>query len=175
MVFVALLSCLLSACVAGLVVYDKRNIATIQQDGQLAHRIQMAVSKYLVAQDARVQVISFNQTVLLTGQTPTQDLKMAVQRLATQTVGVGRVYNELSINHPIALSQRSMDTVMNAQIRSQMLATKGLASGSIRVVTENGIAYLLGSVSKNQADLAVSVARSVPGVEKVVKMFQYIA
>ena len=55
-----------------------------------------------------------------------------------------------------------------------MLTKKGLESGAIRIVTENGVVYLMGDVSHPQADLAVNVARQVPGVQKVVKVFQYI-
>ena len=55
-----------------------------------------------------------------------------------------------------------------------MLTKKDLESGAIRIVTENAVVYLMGDVSHAQADLAVNVARQVPGVQKVVKVFQYI-
>lgn len=55
-----------------------------------------------------------------------------------------------------------------------MLAKKGLESGAIHIITENGIVYLMGDVTHAQANLAVSVARDIPGVYKVVKVFQYI-
>jgi osmotically-inducible protein OsmY len=54
-----------------------------------------------------------------------------------------------------------------------MLAKKGLGSGSIKIVTENGVVYLMGVVTPDQANLAVEVARQVSGVKKVVKVFQY--
>lgn len=174
-VYLSILSVFLSACAAGLVVYDKRSIKTIELDGHLAHRIQVDILKSFANHDARVRVISFNQTVLLIGQVANGDVKSSAQRIALNTADVHRVYNELAIMPPIPLSQRSLDTLISTQIRSQMLATKGLSSGSIRVVTENGVVYLLGSVSRNQAELAVSIARSVQGVVKVVKMYQYLA
>jgi osmotically-inducible protein OsmY len=54
-----------------------------------------------------------------------------------------------------------------------MLATEDLKSGSIKVVTENGVVYLMGIVKRDQADIAVDIARQVSGVQKVVKIFQY--
>ena len=55
-----------------------------------------------------------------------------------------------------------------------MLAKKGLESGSIRIVTEDEVVYLMGIVNEQQAALAVDVARRVNGVNKVVKIFQYV-
>ena len=55
-----------------------------------------------------------------------------------------------------------------------MLSEKGLESGSLRVITENSVVYLMGIVTPEQANLAVNVARHVNGVRKVVKVFQYI-
>ena len=54
-----------------------------------------------------------------------------------------------------------------------MLATKGLQSGTIKVVTENGIVYLMGTVNKEQAEIAVDIARQVQGVQRVMKILQY--
>ena len=54
-----------------------------------------------------------------------------------------------------------------------MLAASDLKSSSIKVITENGVVYLMGIVSRQQADLAVDIARRVSGVQKVIKIFQY--
>ncbi|MCH1933169.1 BON domain-containing protein, partial [Shewanella sp. A25] len=43
----------------------------------------------------------------------------------------------------------------------------------IKVVTENGEVFLLGLVSRAQADLAVDIARNTSGVRKVIKVFEY--
>jgi osmotically-inducible protein OsmY len=87
---------------------------------------------------------------------------------------VHRVYDELTVAAPIPLSQSTKDSLITGQIRSAMLTKKGLESGSIRIVTENGAVFLMGVVTPEQASLAVDVARRVKGVIKVVKIFQYI-
>jgi osmotically-inducible protein OsmY len=58
-------------------------------------------------------------------------------------------------------------------VRSEMLFRRGLESGSIHLVTENGVVYLMGVVSREQAFLAMDVARKVQGVRRVVKVFKY--
>ena len=70
-------------------------------------------------------------------------------------------------------SDVTSDAWITTKIKSQMLATEDLKSGSIKVVTENGTVYLMGIVKHEQADIAVDIARQVSGVQKVVKIFQY--
>ena len=44
----------------------------------------------------------------------------------------------------------------------------------VKVVTENGVVYLLGLVRRKEAESAVEIARSTSGVKKVVKVFEYM-
>ena len=86
---------------------------------------------------------------------------------------VTKVYNEIAVKGPTSSLSRASDSWITTKIKTQMLATKGLQSGSIKVVTENGAVYLMGMVSREQADTSVNIARQVTGVQKVVKIFQY--
>ena len=119
-------------------------------------------------------MVSFNQTVLLIGQTPTASLRVLAEKIVQNTPSVRRVYDEISVGYPLSLSTRAKDTLVTGQVRSYMLNKKGLESGSIRIVTEGGVVYLMGIATHEQANLAVDVARQVKGVQKVVKIFQYI-
>ncbi|CEK12225.1 BON domain-containing protein [Legionella hackeliae] len=177
-----LISALLTSCVAvvvagaaaGLVVYDRRSISSIESDARIFHVIHKEIVTTPGFQDSRVLVSSFNQVVLLVGQVPTASLRGEAEKIAQNTPHVRRVYNEVTVDFPIPLSQRTKDTWITSQVRSLMLTKKGLESGSIRIVTENGVVYLMGIVTHEQSDLAVSVARQINGVQKVVKVFQYI-
>lgn len=178
---VVLISILLTGCVAAVVtgaavgmVYDRRGVITMEADARLFHIIHKNMVTNPQLRDSRVLVTSFNRVVLLVGQTPTPSLRLLAEKIARSTSGVERVYNELSVGYPIALTQRTKDSWITGQVRSSMLARKGLESGSIRVVTENGVVYLMGVVTDQQSALAVDVARRVNGVRKVVKIFQYI-
>ncbi|KTD66365.1 BON domain-containing protein [Legionella spiritensis] len=178
-----LLSCmLLASCVAavvagaaaGLVVYDNRSFTMLESDARIFHKIHTAIVTDPRFQESRIIVSSYNQVVLLVGQTPTASLRVLAEKIAQKTPKVRRVYDEVTIGDPIPLSQRSQDSWITSQVRSQMLTKSGLESGSIRIVTENGVVYLMGIVTSEQASLAVDVARQVNGVQKVVKVFQYI-
>jgi osmotically-inducible protein OsmY len=180
MVFV-LVSSLLTGCVAAIVtgavagmVYDRRSVVTMEADARLFHLIHSAIVSHPQFRDSRVVVTSFNRVVLLAGQTPTSSSRALAEQIARKTPGVFRVHNELSLVRPIELSERSEDTWITSQVRSNMLAKKGLESGSIRIVTENKVVFLMGIVNAQQAALAAESARRVNGVSKVVKIFQYI-
>ncbi|MGL5741919.1 MAG: BON domain-containing protein [Legionella sp.] len=162
-----------TGAVAGMV-YDKRGVVTMEADARLFHVIHKAIVTNRQFSDSRVIVTSFNRVVLLAGQTPTTSLRALAEKIAQTTPGVYRVYNEITVSNPIPLTERSKDSLITSQVRSRMLAKKGLESGSIRIVTENRVVYLMGIVTDQQAALAVDAARRVNGVQKVVKTFQYI-
>lgn len=173
---------LLSACVAavvagaaaGMIVYDKRSVSALERDARIFHQVHNKLVKDPRFADSRVLVVSFNQIVLLIGQTPAASLKVLAEKKAQDTPGVRRVYDEISIGYPISMSARTKDTMITGKIRTRMLNKKGLESGSVRIVTENAVVYLMGIVTREQANFAVDVARQVKGVKKVVKVFQYI-
>ncbi|KTD62433.1 BON domain-containing protein [Legionella shakespearei] len=178
---VLLASTILTGCVVAVVagaaaglVYDRRSVTTLEADARLFHVIHKGIVSNPQFRDSRILVTSFNRVVLLVGQTPTASLRVVAERIAQSAPGVKRVYDEISVDNPLPLTQRSKDSWITGQVRSNMLTRKGLESGSIRIVTENGVVYLMGIVTQEQASLSVDVARRINGVRKVVKIFQYI-
>lgn len=177
-----LLSAFLVGCAAvvvvgaagGMAVYDRRSIAMMERDARIFYVVRKAIVSDPRFHDSRIVVSSFNQVVLLAGQTPIASLRVVAEKIAQNTPNVRRVYDEITVDNPLPLTIQSKDTWITGQVRSKMLTQKGLESGSIHIVTENGIVYLMGIATHEQADLAVNVARQVKGVNKVVKIFQYI-
>jgi len=181
-VILFLLSSLLTGCVAavvagaatGLVVYDRRSVVSIERDARIFHSIHTAIATDSRFKGSRIVVTVFNQAVLLVGQTPIASLRVVAEKMAQSTPHVRRVYNEVTIDQPRILTEQSKDVWVTGEVRTRLLTKKGLESGSIRVVTESQVVYLMGSVTTQQASLAVDVARHVQGVRRVVKVFQYI-
>lgn len=176
-----LISTILTGCIAaavvgttGIAVYDRRGVITIEQDARIFHVIHTKIVRDSRFYNSRIVVSSFNKTVLLAGQTPSASLRVLAEKIAQNTPNVTRVYDEITIGAPLALAQRPRDGWITGQVKSKMLAKKGLESGSIHVVTENAVVYLMGIVTQEQSAIAVDIARQVNGVDKVVKVFQYI-
>lgn len=164
----------IAAAAAGLVVYDRRSVVMIERDARIFYVLHKAIVKDPRFLDSHIVVTSFNQGVLLAGQTPTASLRVQAEKMARTTPKVRRVYNEITIDEPLPLPDRSKDVWITGEVRAKLLHKKDLGSGSIRVVTEDAVVYLMGVVTPEQASLAVDVARQVKGVKKVVKVFQMI-
>ena len=159
---------------AGMVVYDRRSMSTIESDARIFYNLNKSIVGNPSFRGSHIVITSFNQIVLLVGQTSSPELKELAGKMAKSTPNVFRVYNQITIQPPSSLTQRSKDTWITSQVRTEMLTKKGLESGSIRIVTEDGVVFLMGIASHEQANLAVDVARRVQGVKKVVKVFRYI-
>lgn len=159
----------------GLVVYDQRKPSTIAIDKNIALAAQskLKADKELYSQ-SHVTVAVFNGVMLLVGQTPTEELRERAEQLVRQYSGIKLLYNEIAIAEPVSNGVRGHDAWITAKVKSTLIATHGLNSASLKVVTENGVVYLMGMTTKRQGELAASKAQRISGVTKVVKLFEYV-
>ena len=159
----------------GVAVNDNRTLSTKWEDQRIANDVRQQLhANPNIYYDASVSVAVFNYNVLLTGNVPDEELHQTALEITKAQRGVKRVHDHLNIARPISVSQAANDTWITTKIKSLMLAEKDLNSSQIKVVTNKGHVYLLGLVTRRQADLATNVVRHVPGVRKVVKLFEYL-
>ncbi|WP_407312165.1 BON domain-containing protein [Pseudomonas sp. nanlin1] len=125
-------------------------------------------------QASHIVVTSFNGIVLLAGQTPRADLKAKAEQAAAAVQRVKKVNNELQVLQPSSLLARNNDAWLTTKIKAQMLTDGTIPGSRIKVVTENGIVYLLGLVTQAEATRATNLVQGVSGVQKIVKLFEYI-
>lgn len=123
---------------------------------------------------SHVNVTSFNGQVLLSGQVPDQNVSREAETVAGQVREVRKIHNELEIAGPTSAIVRTNDVYLTSRVKLQLLTDSKVPGSRIKVVTENGVVFLMGLVSRNEADTAVAVVRSVTGVRKIVKVFEYI-
>lgn len=123
--------------------------------------------------DANISVFSYNRIVLLTGQIPSQDLLDRATRIAEKVRLVRKVHNEMAVSEPTSLAIRVNDSWITTKINAHMLATKDFPASKVKVLTENGVVYLMGLLTENEANWAVDIVRQVYGVRKIVKIIEY--
>lgn len=123
---------------------------------------------------SHIVVTSYNGIVLLAGQTPREDLKAKAEQAAAAVQRVKKVNNELQVLEPSSLAARSSDSWLTTKIKTQMLTDNAIPGSRIKVVTENGIVYLLGLVTQAEGTRATNLVQGVSGVQKIVKLFEYI-
>jgi osmotically-inducible protein OsmY len=119
-------------------------------------------------------VTSYNHTVLLTGEVPDEKVKDEAERIASQVDRVKGVVNELQIGAPTALASRGNDTYLTGRIKASFVTAGKFHANQVKVVTERGVVYLMGLVNRTEAEHATAIARGTPGVQKVVRVFEYI-
>lgn len=156
-------------------VYDHRTIERTLEDAQIANTITERLKAASPASwsESHIEITTFNHVVLLAGETPYAQYREQAEQVAKSVRDVSRVYNQISVQQPTSQLTRSSDTWITTKIKTLMLANEDLKSGNIKVITENGTVYLMGVVSRAQADIAVDIARQAAGVQRVVKIFQY--
>jgi osmotically-inducible protein OsmY len=158
------------------VVYDHRTIQNSIKDTELSNKIIDKIHRVPHLRDeSHIDVTAFNYVVLLSGETPNPAWRQEAEEITKTVPGISKVYNQITIQGPTSSLTRTSDSWITTKIKSVMLATEDLKSSSIKVITENGVVYLMGVVTHQQADSAIDIARQVSGVQKVVKIFQYKA
>ena len=164
------------AVVATAIIYDHRSMKTMMRDREIVNQAQTAIKEdpQLVGR-SHISVISFNHRVLLIGQVQTPELRARTYQLVYKLPYVKKVYNQLTISGSTTDLARTDDTWITTKVKTAMLMQPGLRSLQLKIITENGVVYLMGIVSHQQANLAADVARRVHGVVKVVKVFEYQA
>lgn len=167
---------LIAGGVAGgaMVIADRRNPGTQAID----RGIQLEAESFLIKKygdNVHINVSVFNRRVLLTGETRTEDLKSDVARQIRAMKNVTEVFNELTPAPISSLTARANDSFLSTRIKGTFIATEGVPSNSMRVVTEASKVYLMGITTEAEANRAVDIARSVPGVKQVTKLFDLIS
>lgn len=124
--------------------------------------------------ESNLDVTSYNGVVLLTGQVRAQSLKTRAEEVVLGLKNVRRLYNELEVAGPTSFLTRSGDTWVTSKVKTRLVASDAVPGRDIKVVTENGVVYLLGLVTREAADAAAEITRNTGGVRSVVRMFEYV-
>jgi len=180
-----LVALLLSGCAAVVVggvavgamaAYDRRGYTAFIDD----QRIEFEAGSALAAEPAlkdrgRISVTSYNYKVLLTGQAQTDAVAAHAAGVVSRLPKVQTVVNQLTVGPNISLWRESEDVLLTSRAKLALLDVKvpGFDPTRVKVVSEDGVVYLLGLVSSAEGDAAAEQVSFVPGVARVVKLFEY--
>ena len=152
---------------------DRRQTEVIFSDQRIEFDAGSRVDDALKEQ-GHVNITSYNYTVLLTGEVPTAQAKADAEKAALEVQNVKTVVNELQIAGTSSAASRSNDAYITSKVKSNFLGNEKFKPTDIKVVTEASVVYLLGLVTREEADAATEIARSTGGVQKVVRVFEYV-
>ena len=157
---------------AALSVIDRRTTGTQVDDEGIELRISNRAGER-VGDKGHVSVTAYNRNVLLTGEVPDESARVALEKIALGVPNVRGVTNELVVAGNPSLTARSNDAFLTSKVKARFVDAGKFNAVHVKVVTENGVAYLLGIVTQKEGDAAVEIARTTSGVRKVVKVFEY--
>jgi osmotically-inducible protein OsmY len=122
-----------------------------------------------------INATSYNRQVLLTGEVPSEADKQRAQEIVGRVENVRSIVNELAVLGNSTLTSRSSDALVTGRVKASMVDAKDLYANAFKVVTERGTTYLMGRVTQREATRATEIARSTPGVQRVVRVFEIIS
>lgn len=177
---------LLGGCVAavtagaiatGSSVHDRRGFGTVVDDKriQLGAYDEINRDKELVLKN-RVMIAVYNGVMLLMGEVRTPDLKARAEQTVTGFEGVRRIVNEIDIMEPEGFWTRRNDNKITARVKlalTDITSVPGFDVTKVKVSTAHRTVYLMGLLTSEEVEIVTEIARNVPGVERVVKVFEY--
>jgi len=174
----ALQGCLDALIVGGMatgavVAADRRQSEVLLGD----QRIEFAASSRIgeaIKDQGHVNITAYNNVVLLTGEVPTAEMKAQTEKIASEVPNVKSVVNEIQIAGVSSLGSRTNDSYLTSKVKGNFVGSNKFLPNHVKVVTEAGVVYLMGLVTREEADAAAEAARSTSGVQKVVLVFEDI-
>ncbi len=176
-----LVVCMLAGCAAAVVggagtavvvAEDRRTVGTVTEDQGIELKAVTRIGDKF--KDPHFNVTSYNRMVLLTGEVADEATKAELARIARAVENVRGVYNELVIAGNSSMSSRANDSYLTSKVKARFLDQQKFNPIHVKVVTESNVVYLLGMVKRKEAEDAVEIARTTGGVQKVVRLFEYL-
>jgi osmotically-inducible protein OsmY len=127
-----------------------------------------------LSKNTNLHVISMNGTVLIIGQAPNSYLRDLAIKTIQDVPDIVTIHNQVRIGSTTAITTQSNDIWLTSKVKSALLANGDVNAKDIKVVTENSEVFLLGLVTKQEADIVVEITRNINGVSRVFKAFEYI-
>ena len=162
-----------SAAGTALVITDRRSPGIQLEDETIELRAKSSIRDQLGTR-VRVDATSYNRQVLLTGEVATAQDKQAVERLVARVDNVRAVVNELVVQTTPSMWDRSTDLLISGRVKASFIDAK-VQVNAVKVTTERAVVYLMGRVTADEATRATDAARSISGVQRVVRVLEIIS
>jgi len=158
--------------------HDRRTVGTFVDDEVIEVKATSRLfSDQEIFDNTHINITAYNNIVLLSGEAPTDALKSKAYSLITSIPKVRKIHNEIVIAAPSSLLTRSSDTWITAKVKTNLFQVKdtpGFDPTRVKIISENGTVFLMGIVTRAEADIVINATRTISGVQRVVKLFEYL-
>lgn len=153
---------------------DRRSSGTYVEDEGIEWKASNRINERL-GDKVHVNATSFNRKLLLTGEAFNEASREEAGRIAAAVENVKEVVNDLRIAPTSTLSARGNDSYISSKVKARFVDQKDFRIQQVKVTTEAGTVFLMGLVTEKEGNAATEVARTTNGVQKVVRVFEYIS
>ena len=154
---------------------DRRSAGEILDDKNLDFKLSSIVKKDEILEDMHINFMVYNKAVLMTGESPSTEAKDYLEKqIKIHAPKMKQLINEVAVIPNSGYLSRAKDGIITVQIETLFLDQEVFHPTHIRVMTERRIVYLMGSVTKREAEHATNLATRAKNVDKVVKLFNYL-
>ena len=153
---------------------DRRTSGTYLEDESIEWKVSSRIRERF-GNSVHVNATSYNRNVLLSGEAPNDTIRGELDGIVAGVEHVRGVINEVVIGPSSTLSARANDTLITSNVKARFVDAGRFSAHNVKVVTEANVVFLMGIVTRAEADAAAEVARTSQGVRKVVRVFEYIS
>jgi osmotically-inducible protein OsmY len=154
---------------------DRRSAGVILDDKTTYLKLTTWSAEDVKLNNTHLNFLIYNKAVLVTGETPSKALHAYISKQAKhQSPSIKRVFNEVSVGSNSSLLKRAKDSAITLQVEAMFQNQEVFHPTHVRVMTEAQTVYLMGAVTKREADKAVKISAKAKGVKQVVRLFDYL-
>lgn len=162
------------AAVGTMALIDRRTVGAQTEDEAIELKA-VGLLRSAAGFPGGVSVTSYNRKVLLTGQVPDEASRRRAEQIVAGIDNVRSIHNEVQISGRVGLTTTSADALTTTKVKAAFIDARDIQANQIKVLTENGVVYLMGVVTQREAERAAQVASRVGGVQRVVTVFEVIS
>jgi len=154
---------------------DRRSIGNQIDDQSIEVEAYNEITKNKILNDnTNLHISSVNGSVLIIGQAPNTLLKDQAIKILHNIGGITRIHDQIRIGNITSVTTQTNDVWLTSKVKTALFSSDKVNGNDIKVITENAEVFLMGIVSKKEADAAVNITRNISGVNRVFKAFEYL-
>ena len=154
---------------------DRRSAGEILDDKTLDMNLSNIVRKDTILEDMHINFMVYNKAVLMAGEAPSIEAREYLEKQIKQKAPkINQLINEVAVMPNSGYLSRAKDGIITVQIEALFLDQEVFHPTHVLTMTERRTVYLMGSVTKREAEHATNLATKAKNVDKVVKLFNYL-
>ena len=154
---------------------DRRTAGAIIDDKSLHMKLGSIIRDDEMLENAHLKFMVYGKIAVVAGEVPNEEVKDYLAKQLKQNAPIMKqLINEVAVMPSISLFSRSKDNIITLQIETLFQNQEVFHPTHVKVMTERQIVYLMGSVTKREAEHATNQVAKAKNVAKVVKLFDYL-